>query len=174
MTEYALDYDATTGAQTGSGYGPDGTVANQPLPEGRARMLVSLAVYNSGFPADLALIKADKCAAIEASADAIAATIITLSPRKVQTAMAIKEESDRWITGSSPTNFPFLAVLATANGTTIDQEKGFFDAAWAAAVPPGAKINAASIAAQRKINAAANLAEIATAASVDWNAVLAA
>ena len=170
MTEYAVIYDTTSGAQIGNFMGPDGSTGIQELPSGAAYMLVPVAAWKT--PVDLAVVKAAICSQIEAGADQVAASIITLSPRKVQTAMAIKEESDRWTSGAAVTDFPFLSALAAANSTTIAQEKANFDAAWAQSVPPGALINATSIAAQRRIMAATNLAEIAAASTIDWPTVM--
>jgi hypothetical protein len=171
MADYAIIYDVTTGAQVGNYMGPDGTAAIQELPAGAAYMIVPVSAWKT--PVDLAMVKAAICEQIEAGADQVAASIITLSPRKVQTSMAIKEESDRWTTGAASTDFPFLAALATANSTTIAQEKASFDASWAQAVPPGALINATSIAAQRRVMASTNLAEIAAASTIDWPTVMA-
>lgn len=171
MTDYAIIYDAATGAQIGNYMGPDGTAKDQALPDGAALMLVPMEAWTT--PVGLDAVKKEVCAQIEAGVDAKAAAIITLSPRKVLTTFALKEESDRWTTGGVATDFPFLNALAIASSTTIDAEKAAFDAVYTATTPPGAKLNAASIAAQRRVTAATNLAEIATAAAIDWAAVLA-
>lgn len=170
MTDYAIIYDAATGAQLGNFMGTDGAAAQQQLPPGATYMLVPVAAWST--PVNLAVVQASICTKIEAEADAIAAPIITLSPRKSMTATAIKAESEALaLSSAEPT--PFLQALAAASATTIAQEKAAFDAAWAAAVVPGALINATSIAAQRRVMAATTLAGIAAAANIDWAAVMA-
>ena len=170
MTDYAIIYDATTGAQIGNYMGMDGSAAHQALPSGAALMLVPVEAWTT--PVNIAVVQAAASVQIDAGADAVAAQIINLSPRRVQTAMAIKEESDLW-TPTSTTPTPFLSALAAANGTTILAEKTLFDDEWAAVVPAGALINATAEAAKRKVSAATNLAEIAAAATINWSAVMA-
>ena len=172
MTEYAIFYNATTGAQIGNYSGPDGTASAQTLPPGAAIMLVPADAWTT--PVNIAVVQAAVCAQIDSGADTVSTSIINLSPRRVQTAMAIKEECDTYVAATSvATSFPFLSALATANGTTLAQEQATFLAEWAAIVPPGALINATAEAAKRRVMAATNLAEIAAASTIDWPAVMA-
>ena len=166
--DYAIIYDTTTGVQVGNMAVTD--ITAQTLPSGQAYLLVPQSAWAT--PVSIPAVQSSVCVQIDASADAVAAQIVNLSPRRVQTSMAIKEECDLW-TPTSTTPTPFLSALAAANGTTVQAEKTLFDAEWAAIVPPGALINATAEAAKRKVSAATNLAEIAAAATIDWPAVMA-
>jgi hypothetical protein len=172
MTDYAIIYDTTTGTQIGNYMGPDGTTAIQTLPPGATYMLVPVDLWVT--PVSIPAVQAHICTQIDAGADTAASSLITLSPRRVQTAIAIKEECDTYVAGTSTdSKFPFLSALATANGTTLAQEQTTFLTEYAAMVPPGALINATAEAAKRKVSAATNLAEIAQASQINWPAVMA-
>ena len=170
MSEFAITYDKSTGVQVGTFMCQDGMSASQEMPPNTEYMAVPSQLCAN--PCTMSAVQSYHCNLIDASADAVAAQIVNLSPRRVQTSMAIKEESDLWTpTSTAPT--PFLSALAAANGTTVQAEKTLFDANWAAIVPPGALINATAEAAKRKVSAATNLAEIAAAATINWSAVMA-
>ena len=172
--ENYISFDPT-GANTSIQYGggPVGVTAIQTSTPTWTHMQIPAAIANT-YPVPLAAIQAFQCDLIDGGADAVAASLVTLSPRRVQTDMALKEECDTYVAATSAaTNFPFLSALAAANGTTLAQEQVTFQAGWAELVPPGALINATAEAAKRKVAAATNLAEIAAAATINWPAVMA-
>lgn len=174
MTDFYIQFDPTgTDESVTFGSGPDGTTAMQTNTANLCHLQIGQSSFNK-FPVDLVGIKNFQCNLVDAGADAVATSYVTLSPRRVQTTISIKEECDTYVAGTSiDSKFPFLHALATVNGTTMAQEQTLFLEEWAAVVPPGALIYATAEATKRKINAATTLAEIATAASVNWAAVMA-
>jgi hypothetical protein len=168
MTLYFITYniDASAGGWVGSASDANALAAQaQALPAGMAAMETSQAACATG--ASLELTKAYKCEEIDQAAEAFRNTFLVMTPGQVGTFLSIKEESDRWVTGTSPAQalaaFPYLAIEALVLGVSIDAVKAQFDAAWAQYSLPAAIINAVAVATKAKITAAKTYADIAAA-----------
>lgn len=166
MTEYAMIYDAATGAHLSTYSGVEGSAAKQELAEGWAIMVVPIDAI--AVPPNLAAIKAFKQTEIDAEAEAERLKYITAGYGQAMTYMAKNAEALGYLANNAyPT--PFLSAEAAATGTTVAALAVVVrDAAlaWQAA---GAAIEAARMGAKAAITAATNLAEIAEAATVDWD-----
>lgn len=165
MTEYAMIYDAVTGDHLSTYSGVEGSAANQALAEGWAIMVVPVEAV--AVPPNLTAIKTFKQRQIDNEAEVARQNYITAGYGQAMTYMAKNAEALGYLANNAyPT--PFLTAEAAATGTTVSAlAQVVRDAAlaWQAA---GAQIEALRMGAKAAISAATNLAEIASAATVDW------
>jgi hypothetical protein len=165
MTDYAIFYNATTGAYIGNYSGADGTAAQQVVPDGAVMMQVPMVVWAA--PANLDALRTYKQNEIDAQAEAERLKYITAGYGQAMTYMAKNAEALGYLANNAyPT--PFLTAEAAATGTTVAALALVVrDAAiaWQAA---GAQIEALRMGAKAAIAAATDFVEIAAAATVDW------
>lgn len=169
--EYFLVYDKETGQELFRKSGPPNAARLQGVEEGRANFIVPHHIWIS-HPLDMEGIKALAAARIDTSAEAVRSRFITIGSGQAMTYNEKAEEAKAYsLDDTVPT--PFLTAQASALGITVEQLAGEVLAKHAEWKIIGARIEGTRMGAKAALGVATNLAEIAEAMNIDWNALTA-
>ncbi|MBB4858254.1 hypothetical protein HNO88_001573 [Novosphingobium chloroacetimidivorans] len=171
MTEYYVVYDIETGAEGHRAQGPEGAAMVQTLPEGKAAMIIPFAAFYTS-PLDLDIIKVSYAASIDADADKVRSMFITNTPGQMATYLQKEAEARRVLAGDT-SDTVFLSAEAAAIGVSVADLAAEVVAQADQWRPLGAAIEAARRKAKVAVANATNLAELAAAAKIDWQEVVA-
>jgi hypothetical protein len=167
MTEYAVIYNAETGAPIGNYSGLEGTSARQQIPVGAAYMLVPFEAWT--FPPNLEVIRAHLCAQVDAQAEVKRGRNSTLGSGQARAYQRKEAEARAWAADHGAAT-PYLAAEAAAAGRTVEQVAAAVLARVDAVDLADVKIEALRVGAKQRIAAAENLAALQAAAAVAWGA----
>jgi hypothetical protein len=166
-------YDLQTGDVLRTGVCPDQLIGLQAR-EGEgcietAPGLITVSTVN------LDPVKVSACAYVDSEAEKVRARFITIGAGQAMTYTYKLAEAREFVQQDEPTaaDFPFLNAEAIATGTPIAQIAALVLANAEAWSMVGAKIEGARLAAKAAVQAATNVAQIASASMVDWDAALA-
>ncbi|WP_242140879.1 hypothetical protein [Sphingomonas sp. TREG-RG-20F-R18-01] len=172
MTEYYVVYDTTTGEVRLSGAGSAGATANQVVPSGAAVLQVPFEAV-SGTGLDLAPIREGLIGKVNDDAGQFRLHFITDVAGQQATYLAKEEEAKAWTPQANLSDFPFLAAEAEYTGMAIVDIVTLVLATAAAWRRLAAKIEGRRRGAMVELAAAANVAALVRAATVDWAALAA-
>jgi hypothetical protein len=168
--EYYLVYHKETGEVLSRNSGPEGAAYLQGERPDRANFVVPFEIWDS-TPLDMAGVKALAAGRIDEVAEACRARFITPGSGQAMTYTYKAEEAKAYLAdNTAPT--PFLVAEAVALGVTVKALAGEVLARVAEWTLVGSRIEGARMAAKLALSQATNLAEIAQAMDVDWNALL--
>jgi hypothetical protein len=167
--EYYLVYDTGTGEVLFRNSGPENSAYLQGEKPGRANFIVPYEIWDSA-PLDMAGVKLLAAGRIDASAEALRTRYITTGSGQAMTYTEKADEAKAYsLDNTTPT--PFLTAEADALGITVETLAAEVLARHAEWKIIGARIEGARMGAKAALSQAENLADIAAAMNVDWNAL---
>jgi hypothetical protein len=170
--EYFVIYSTATGEPILHDHGPEGGAAMQELHVGEAIMLIPRQALRPLGQVDIDVIKASYAGSIDADADKVRSMFITNTPGQMATYLQKETEARRVLAGDT-SDIVFLAAEAAAIDVSVADLAAEVVAQADQWRPLGAAIEAARRRAKVEVTAAANLTELAAAAKIDWQAIVA-
>ncbi|WP_242183066.1 hypothetical protein [Sphingomonas sp. CARO-RG-8B-R24-01] len=172
MTEYYVVYDTTTGEVRLRGSGSTGAAANQAVPSGAAVLQVPFEAL-SGADLNLEPIREGLIGMVNNDAGQFRLRFITDVAGQQATYLSKEEEAKAWTPQANLSDFPFLAAEAEYTGMAIADIVTLVLATAAAWRGLAAKIEGRRRGAMVELAAAANVAALVRAATVDWASLVA-